>query len=180
MQNHNSDCTAVSVGHTNIHRYGKNYILYWWYKKACIPTVNWPAVLWVMHTNTRVIITELHDLCFLYYWCCVLTGRFPYERSIVWNFVVWFMFFANAGGALMLDLRFPHCWPSVWCLHLFPVDPIDKRSIALMSSFMLVQTSCWTNSGDTSESKTHETHTMFLLCNLSFRNWWQYWPCVIS
>ena len=25
--------------------------------------------------------------------------------------------FCIVGGALMLDLRFPHCWPSVQCLH---------------------------------------------------------------
>ena len=49
-----------------------------------------------------------------------------------------------------------------------------------MSSFMLVQTSCWTNSGDASESKTHESQNMPLLCNLSFRNWWHYWPCMCA
>ena len=31
IQNRNSDCTGVSVGHANTHRYGKNYFLYWWY-----------------------------------------------------------------------------------------------------------------------------------------------------
>ena len=34
IQNRNSDCTAVSVGHTNTHRYGENYFLYWWYKMS--------------------------------------------------------------------------------------------------------------------------------------------------
>ena len=96
--------------------------------------------------------------------------------------------FRVAGGTLMLDQRFPNCWPSVWCLHLLPVDPPHERSEALMSSFMFVQTSCWTNSGCASESKTHETQIMLLLCNLSFRNWlhccpfvrWNHWSPVDS
>ena len=73
---------------------------------------------------------------------------------------------------------FPRCWPSFWRLHLFPVVPPHKRSEPLMSSFMFVLTSCWTNSGDASESKIHKSQIMPLLCNLSFRNWWHYWPCV--
>ena len=55
---------------------------------------------------------------------------------------------------------------------------VTKRSEALMSAFMFVQTSCWTNSGGSNESKTHEIQIMLLLCNLSFRNWWHYRPCV--
>ena len=57
-------------------------------------------------------------------------------------------------------------------------NPPHKRTEALMSSFMFVQTSCWTNSGDASESKTHETQIMLLLFNLKFSNWWHYCPCV--
>ena len=57
-------------------------------------------------------------------------------------------------------------------------NPHHKRTEALMSFFMFVQMSYWTNSGDASESKTHETQIMLLLCNLSFSNWWHYCPCV--
>ena len=34
IQNRNSDCTAVSGGHTNTHIYGENYFWYWWYKRT--------------------------------------------------------------------------------------------------------------------------------------------------
>ena len=55
--------------------------------KACIQTVDWPAVLWVMPTITWVIIMELRDLCFLLLIMCavnpLLTGSFPYKQSIV-------------------------------------------------------------------------------------------------
>ena len=57
-------------------------------------------------------------------------------------------------------------------------NPHHKRTEALMSSFMFVQTGCWTNSGDAIESKTHETQIMLLLCNLSSSNWWHCCPCV--
>ena len=58
-------------------------------------------------------------------------------------------------------------------------NPHHKRTEALTSSsFVFAQTSCWTNNGDASESKTHETQIMLLLCNLSFSYWWHYCPSV--
>ena len=107
----------------------------------------------------------------------LLTSRFPYKRSIVRNFVVWLMLFALLAERWCLIRYFRIAGP-VWRLQLFPVVPPHKRSEALMSSFMFVQTSCWTNSGYASGSKTHESQIMPLLCNLSFRNWWRYWSCV--
>ena len=41
----------------------------------------------------------------------------------------------------MLDYRFPHRWPSVWCLQLVSVNPPHKKSETLMSFFMFVLTS---------------------------------------
>ena len=106
----------------------------------------------------------------------LLTGGFPYRRSIVWNCVVWLMHFA-----LLVER-----WCMIKGFHIpGPVggvsicsNPPHKRTEAFMSSFMSVQTSCWTKSGDASESKTHETQIILLLCNLSFSNWWHYCPCV--
>ena len=51
----------------------------------------------------------------------------------------------------------------------------EPKLLCLLSRF---QTSCWTNSGDASESKTHETQIILLLCDFSFSNWWHYCPCV--
>ena len=102
----------------------------------------------------------------------LLTGGFPYRRSIVQNCVVWLMHFALLVERWCLIKGFhiagPVCGVSICS------SPHHKRTEALMSSFMFVQTSCWTNSGDASESKIHETQIMLLLCNLSFSNWWHY------
>ena len=39
--------------------------------------------------------------------------------------------FRIAGGMLMFDERFPHCWPSVWCLHLFQSSSQKNRSFGV-------------------------------------------------
>ena len=39
--------------------------------------------------------------------------------------------FRIAGGMLMLDEKFPHCWPSVWCLHLFQSSSQKNRSFGV-------------------------------------------------
>ena len=106
----------------------------------------------------------------------LLTGGFPYRRSIVWNCVVWLMYFALLVERWCMIKGFhtpgPVCGVSICS------NPPHKRTEAFMSSFMFVQRSCWTNNGDANESKTHETQIMLLLCNLSFSNWWHYCPCV--
>ena len=98
----------------------------------------------------------------------LLTGGFPYRRSIVRNCAVWLMHFALLVECwcLMKDFHIagPVCGVSICS------NPHHKRTEALVFSFMFVQTSYWTNSGDASESKTHETQIMLLLCNLSFSN----------
>ena len=108
----------------------------------------------------------------------LLTGGFPYRRSIVWNCVVWLMHFALLVEHWCMIKGFhipgPVCGVSIWS------NPPHKRTEAFMSSFMFVQTSCWTNSGDASESTTHETQIMLLLCNLSFSNWWHYCLCAVK
>ena len=76
--------------------------------------------------------------------------------------------FRIAGGMLMLDERFPHCWPSVWCLYLFQSSSQKNRSFGVF--FHVCPNELLNKSGDASESKTHETQTMLLLCNLSFSN----------
>ena len=79
----------------------------------------------------------------------LLTGRFPYRRSIVWNCVVWLMHFVLLVERWCLIKGFhiavPVCGVSI-CF-----NPHHKRTKPLMSSVMFVQTSCWTNSGDASE-----------------------------
>ena len=106
----------------------------------------------------------------------LLTGGFPYRQSIVRNCVVCLMHFALLVERWCLIKGFhiagPMCGVSICS------NPHHKRTEALMFSFMFVQTSCWTNSGDASESKTHETQIILLLCHLSFSNWWHYCPCV--
>ena len=106
----------------------------------------------------------------------LLTGGFRYRRPIVRNSVVWLMHFALLAERWYLIKGFhiagPVCGVSICS------NPHHKRTEALMSFFMFVQTKCWTNSGDASESKTHETQIMLLLFNLSISNWWHYCPCV--
>ena len=83
----------------------------------------------------------------------LLTGRFPYRRSIVWNCVVWLMHFVLLverwwlikGFHIAVRIAVPVCGVSICS------NPHHKRTKALMSSFMFVQKSCWTNSGDASE-----------------------------
>ena len=124
---------------------------------------------------------ELYDLCFfeLLVLCAVnplLTGGFPYRRSIMWNCVVWLIHFALLVERWCMIKGF-HI-PGPVCVVSICSNPPHKRTEAFMSSFMFVQTSCWTNSGYASESITHETQIILLLCNLSFSNWWHYCPCV--
>ena len=111
--------------------------------------------------------------------CCavnpLLTGGFPYRRSIVRNCVVWSMHFALLVERWCLIKGF-HIAGPVCCVCICS-NPHHKRAEALMSSFMFVQTSYWTNSGYASESKIHDTKIMLLLCNLSFSNWWHHCPC---
>ena len=93
----------------------------------------------------------------------LLTGGFPYRRSIVRNCVVWLMLFALLveRWCLIRGLRIagPVCgvsicskWllltkePKLWCL----LSCLSKRAVEN-------QMSCWTNNGYASESKTHET-----------------------
>ena len=104
------------------------------------------------------------------------TGGFPYRPSIVRNCVVWLMHFALLVERWCLIKGFHIAGPVCGVFICF--NPHHKRTEALMSSFMFVQTSCWTNNGDASESKTHETQIMLLLYNLSFSNWWHHCPCV--
>ena len=106
----------------------------------------------------------------------LLTDGFPYRQSIVWNCVVWLMYFALLAERWCMIKGFhipgPVCGVSICS------NPHHKRTEAFMYSFMFVQTSCWTISGDASESKSHETQIILLFCNLSFSNWWHYCPCV--
>ena len=125
-----------------------------------------------LHTNCRLASSfvsyvnehqsEYHGIIWFMFFellvlCAVkplLTGGFPYRRSIVRN-CVWLMHFALLVERWCLTnvkgFRFagPVCGVSICS------NPHHKRTEALMSSFMFVQTSCWTNSGDASESKTH-------------------------
>ena len=166
IQKCNSDCTGVSVGHANTHRYGENYFLYW--ASCFVSYVNehqsdYHGIIWFMFFEL-LILCAVNPL---------LNGGFPYRRSIVWNCVVWLIHFA-----LLVER-----WCMIKGFHIpGPVrgvsicsNPPHKRTETFMSSFMFVQTSCWTNSGDASESKTQ---IILLLCNLSFSNWWHYCPCV--
>ena len=95
----------------------------------------------------------------------LLTGGFPYRRSIVWNCVVWLMHFALLAEHWCMIKGFhipgPVCGVSICS------NPPHKRTKAFMS-FMFVQTSCSTNSGDASESKTHETQIIlfYVTCHL--------------
>ena len=99
----------------------------------------------------------------------LLTGGFLYRRSIVWNCVVWLMHFALLVERWCMIKGFhipcPACGASICS------NPPNKRTKAFMTSIMSVQMSCWTNSGYASESKTHETQIILLLCNLSLSNY---------
>ena len=94
-QNRNSDCTAVSEGHTNT---------------DMVKTISYIDDIKDLHTNCRVascFVSYAHERLGLYHgiaWfmplvllllCAVnplLTDGFPYKWSIVRNFVVWLMF----------------------------------------------------------------------------------------
>ena len=88
--------------------------------------------------------------CMMYAVC--ITGRVCGEFTAHWRIplqtinsteLCGFIYdFRIAGGALMLHYSFQHCWPSVGCLHLFPLDPPHNRREALVYSFMFVPTSC--------------------------------------
>ena len=164
------------IGHANTHRYGENYFLYWWYKRPAYQLET--GQLFVSYVNKHQ--SDYHGIIWFMFFellvlCAVnplLTGGFPYRRSIVWNCVVWLMHSALPVKRWCMIKGFhipgPVCGVSICsnCPH--------KRTEAFMSSFMFVQTSCWTNSGDESESKTHETQVILLLCNLSKSEFAQY------
>ena len=168
IQKRNSDCTGVIVGHAYTHRYGENYFLYWWYKRRAYNCRL--ASCFVSYVNEHQ--SDYHGIIWFMFFellvlCAVnplLTGGFPYRRSIVWNCVVWLMHFALLVERWCMIKGFhvpgPVCGVSICS------NPPHKRTEAFMSSFMFVQTSCWTNSGYSSESKTHETQIILLLCNL--------------
>ena len=107
----------------------------------------------------------------------LLTGGLLYRRSIVRNCVVWLMLFAMLVERWCLIKGFRIAGPVCGVSNCSKWILLTKNE-ALMSSFMFVQTSCWTNSGYASVSKTHETQIMLLLCNLSHSNWWHHCPCV--
>ena len=171
IQNRNSDFTGVSVGHANTHRYGKNYFLCSWYIKG-------------LHTNCRLA------GCFVSYvkWTPEWLS-WHYMIYVLWIAVRWIHCsladsltddqfaklcclinaFCIAGGTLVHDWRFPHCWPSVWCLHLFQSSSQKSRSFDVFfpvcpNKLLNKQWICkWVE-------KIHETKIMLLLCNLSFSN----------
>ena len=177
----NSDRTGENVGHANTHRYGK--------------TISYIDGIKGLRTNCRLAScfvsyvnehqSDYHGIIWftfleLLVQCAVnplLIGGFPYRRSIAWNCVVWLMHFAllvaHFDAWLKVSTLLTQCVVSPFVPILITKEP---KLWCLLSCFF--QTSCWTNSGDASESKTLETQIMLLLCHLSFSNWWHYCPCV--